>query len=298
MEVLDNTVTVTLAPSTNYTIRMIDQNDLDTFVTTGTSNSQGKLIIPLPEKYTKYDGWFALEIALSNGSIVYLDTVSSVRPLVNIPTIVDYMKGKVNTDQAIEYESVARHLIQSIVGFDFTFVHKQLHVVGNGTDFIVTDDRILKVYNISENNVVVWNDGEEFAYQPWVTLRGIVRSGGTDYDNRSETSYTYRPALSRYGSSITWNDPYSTAQFHSGWDYVFEVDAGWPVIPQDIQTAALILINDIACGNNRYYNKYISGVRGALNISYFPQVIAGTGNLFVDNVLSKYVLESIRAKVI
>jgi len=285
MEVLDYTVTVTLAPSTNYNIRMIDQNDLSVYSTTGTSNSQGVLIIVLPEKYTKYDGWFALEISLVNGSVVYLDTVLSTRPLVSIPTIVSYMEGKVDTAKAIEYESVARNLIESIVGFPFTFVHKDLHVVGNGTDFVVTDDRILKVYTVTENNVVVWTEGQEFEYTPWVNLRGIVKNEGTGSFNRSE-------------SVISWYSNNYGNVFKNGWDYIFEVDAGWPVIPQDIQNAALILINDIACGNNRYYNKYISGVKGALNITYFPQVIAGTGNLYVDNILSKYVLESIRAKVI
>lgn len=285
MEVLDNTVTVTLAPSTNYNIRMIDQNDLEVYETSGTSNSQGELIIPLPEKYTKYDGWFALEISLANGSVVYLDSVLSTRPLVSIPTIVEYMGGKVNTAQATEYESVARHLINSIIGFEFSFVHKNLHVVGNGTDFVVTDDRIIKVYSVKENNIVIWTDGESFEYAPWVNLRGIVRNEGTNSFNRSE-------------AVISWYSNHYGNIFKYGWDYVFEVDAGWPVIPQDIQSAALILINDIACGNNRYYNKYISGVKGALNISYFPQVIAGTGNLYVDNILSKYVLESVRAKVI
>ena len=285
MEVLDYTVTVTLAPSTNYNIRMIDQNDLSVYTTTGTSNSQGRLIIVLPEKYTKYDGWFALEISLINGSVVYLDTVLSTRPLVSIPTIVSYMEGKVDEVKAAEYESVARNLIESIVGFPFTFVHKDLHVVGNGTDFVVTDDRILKVYTVTENNVVVWTEGQEFEYTPWVNLRGIVKNEGIGSFNRSE-------------SVISWYSANYGNVFKHGWDYIFEVDAGWPVIPQDIQTAALILINDIACGNNRYYNKYISGVKGALNITYFPQVIAGTGNLYVDNILSKYVLESIRAKVI
>jgi hypothetical protein len=285
MEVLDYTVEVTLAPSTNYNIRMVDQNDLSVYTTTGTSNSQGRLIIVLPEKYTKYDGWFALEISLINGSVVYLDTVLSTRPLVSIPTIVSYMEGKVTEAKAIEYESVARNLIESIVGFPFAFVHKSLHVVGNGTDFVVTDDRILKVYSVTENNVVVWTEGQEFEYAPWVNLRGIVKNEGADPFNRSE-------------SVISWYSNHYGSVFKRGWDYVFEVDAGWPVIPQDVQTAALILINDIACGNNRYYNKYISGVKGALNITYFPQVIAGTGNLYVDNILSKYVLESIRAKVI
>jgi len=265
---------------------MIDQNDLEVIETTGTSSASGDLLIPLPTKYTKYDGWFALEVSRL-GSIVYLDTVLSVRPYVNIDRIVEYMEGKVDEAQAIEYESIARKLINSIVGFEFTFVHKDIHVTGNGTDFVVTDDRILKVYSVTENNVTVWTDGEPFEYKPWVNLRGIVKNdvGINEHQNRSE--YV-----------ISWYNRYGGSLFRNGWDYIFEVDAGWPVIPQDIQDATLLLINDIACGNNRYYNKYISGVRGPINITYFPQVIAGTGNLYVDNILSKYVLESIRAKVI
>lgn len=283
MEVLDNTVTVPLNPNTAYGIKMTDQNDLEVIETTGTSLSNGNLVIPLPLKYTKYDGWFALEISRL-GSTVYLDTVVSTRPLVNISKIVEYMEGKVTEEQAIEYESIVRKLIHSIVGFDFSFVHKDIHVTGNGTDFVVTDDRILRVYSVSENNVVIWTDGEDFSYTPWVNLRGIVREG--------------IPEQNRIEHVISWYNRLDRPLFKSGWDYIFEVDAGWPVIPQDIQDAALLLINDIVCGNNRYYNKYISSVKGPININYFPQVISGTGNLLVDNILSKYVLESIRAKVI
>lgn len=286
MEVLDNVVKISLAPSTAYAIKMTDQNDLSVVEAVGASNSQGELVINLPTKYTQYDGWFALEVSLLNDSVVYLDTVLSVRPLVPINTIVEYMEGKLTEEQAAEYESYVRHLINSIVGFEFNFVHKNLHTVGNGTDFVVTDDRILKVYSVKENNIVIWSntDASQFPYEPWVNLRGIVRKE-TDTDNRLE-------------GVIGWSTRYGSPIFRYGWDYVFEVDAGWPVIPQDIQNATLLLINDIACGNNRYYNKYISSVKGAINISYFQQVIAGTGNLYVDNILSKYVLESVRAKVL
>jgi hypothetical protein len=289
METLTGVVAVTLSPNTLYLIRMIDQNHLEVIDHEDNpliSDVNGVLTIQLPEKYTKYDGWFALEVSTISGNIVYLDSVVSTRPYVDAQAAVDYMKGKINLEQALEYEHVARQLINSIVGYEFIFTRKDIHVVGNGSDFATTDDRINKVFSVRENNVVVWEDGGDFFYKPWVNLYGVVRDAGFNTDNRME-------------HSITWYNRYDSPQFKFGWDYVFDVEAGWPVIPNDIRLVTLLLINDIACGNNRYFNKYIESWRtSGQSIYYMPEVIGGTGNLYVDNILSKYVLGSIRPKVL
>lgn len=286
MEVTSGQIQVTLSPNTTYDVSMVDQNDLTVTSTTGTSNVSGVLTIPLPEKYTRYDGWFALEIS-NGGNVVYMDSVTSTRPFVTAQQIIDYMDGKVTTTaEAIELERAARYQIEAIIGFSFDYARRELHLVGNGTDFLPSHERITKVYSVKENNQTIWSDGEGYAFKPFVGFNSVVRDAEDDSDNRLE----YK---------VVWNNRYAAPEFKENYDYVVDAEVGWQVIPQDIQEATLMLVNDIVCGNNRYSNKYIRSVdTGAMSFDYYKDVVGGTGNLMVDNILSKYVLESVRARVL
>jgi len=286
MEILGGSLDITLAPNTSYDITMIDQDTLKTSTSAGTSNGAGTLTVVLPIDYTKYDGWFSLEIA-NNGNVVYFDTVTSTRPYADPSRIVDYVLPKVITvEQATEYERIARTLINAILGFEFSYKRKNLHLVGNGTDFLPTGERVLKVYSVKENNQVIWSDGDQYAFEPFVGQYAVVRDAGDEPDNRLE-------------SRMTWSTRYAAPEFIENYDYVLDADCGWPVVPQDIQDVTMMIAADIACGNNRYSNKYIKSTgSGQQSIDYFYRVTAGTGNVIADKILSKYAAEAIRVQVL
>jgi hypothetical protein len=92
-------------------------------------------------------------------------------------------------------------------------------------------------------------------------FQGMIRA---HKDNRTE----YR---------VAWKDRYNPGQFVEGFDYVIDADYGWPLIPNDIKMAGRYLTLDIACGN---------------------EVLSGTGNLIVDNILSRYIPDTIRPRVL
>ena len=280
MEVSTGSVTVRLSPSTTYDVVLIDQNDFSETTSTLVSGATGDLVVPLPEKYTKYDGWFSLNVSY-NGSLVYVDTVTSKRPYASSSNIIANISKAISQAQAVTYERLARELINSILGFEFSLTRKKVHLTGTGTDFLRTDERIVKVFGVKENNVTIWSDGDDDPFTSSPGSYSVVRSYNEE-QNRAEYS------LYNYGGEFRWN-----------FDYEIDAEVGWQVVPQDIQDAAIMLVDDIACGNNRYTNKYIDSFdSGTVKIDYYKGATAGTGNLLVDNILSKYVVESIRAKVL
>ena len=77
--------------------------------------------------------------------------------------------------------------------------------------------------------------------------------------------------------------------FPKGWDYVVVVDAGWPVIPHDIQTATKMLYNDLKCNNLPYLNSYIKEYEsGQFTLKFNDGAFTQTGNKIVDSILSNY----------
>lgn len=287
MEVTNGTIEIVLDPDTTYDYKLVNQGDFSVIGDSVLSDPSGNVTITIPADSTRYDAWYSLEV--SNGATpVYIDTVVVVHPYVSAADAVAYTGNKITTDQAVEFERVARYLIDSIVGFKFSYERKKIHAVGNGTDFLPTHERINKVYSIKENNETLWEttDIDEDPFIPWVGGYGIVLNH-SDANNRLEYP-------------VVWETRYASPVFKMHSDYVADVDAGWPVVPHDIREACLMLINDIACGNSRYSGKYLKAIDngGGQRLQYFDQVLGGTGNLIVDNILSKYVLSSVRAQVL
>ena len=80
--------------------------------------------------------------------------------------------------------------------------------------------------------------------------------------------------------------------FPVNYDYVVTVETGWPIIPQDIKQATMLLINDLKCNNLPYINSYIREYESDQFTLKFERDIFlsdKTGNRIVDRILSAYV---------
>jgi hypothetical protein len=295
MEVFGNEVTYTLEKNTSYRVAISDHSrvPVKTSVQQIVSDSRGKLVIDITPIFdnphmSHYNVNVEVEVregTLLTSPVVLIDGVSKVRPYATVDEILAYMQGKVNPQQALEYERLARYMINSIVGFGFGQERTLVSTIGNNTDTLLFDERIGRVFAVYENGIKIWD-----------TL---------------DTSVTYCRGYSPYSMIVigepdntvnhtpTWPTRYSIPTFHYEYDYLVDAEWGWPVVPQDIKEATLIMINDIVCGTNRYANKYIRQWNaGGVAMGYANQVFVGSGNLLVDNILEKYKMEAIRARML
>jgi hypothetical protein len=77
--------------------------------------------------------------------------------------------------------------------------------------------------------------------------------------------------------------------FPRGYDYIFILDVGYKAVPPDVEQAAIMLIEDIKCGRNEYYMRFVTQYStDQFDIKFAPQFLGGTGNLIVDKILSNY----------
>lgn len=292
MEVFGNEVTYTLKKNVDYLVRIQDlSSTIPIPPSTMTSDAKGVLVIMLPGD-PSIDASFLITIQdMTSGSVVLIEGVDVVRQYASTSAILAYMQGKVNPTQAVEYERLARYMINAVVGGTFSQKIKSVEAIGNNTDALVLNDRIIAITEVYENNVLLSDVTEQFVVtaSPYVLVRKTW-TDGTQTTLVEENRLEHHP---------TWPTRYSLPAFKYEYDYVINGLFGWPVVPQDIQDATLLLINDIACGNNRYTNKYIRQWNGGgVAMSFADQVFAGTGNLIVDNILEKYKMEAIRARML
>jgi hypothetical protein len=300
MEVFEPVIKYTLKKNAEYIVELVDQQNL---VGTGpielTSDAKGVLAIELPEEWTPYYKWLSVTVKEVGppAVTVLIDSVTYLRPYATVEQIAEYTQGKVVPPQSIEYERFARHIIDGVVGMSFQFERKSVKVLGNDTDSLVFNDRLGgAVFKVTENGSTVLYDSTDPAFDNFYVTPGMSMysaflvemgdAGNSVTDNRLE----HVP---------TWPTRYSTPLFRYEHDYVIDGEFGWAVVPQAIQDAALLLTHDIACGNNRYVNKYLNKwTNGQVTLSYDERVFIGTGNQLVDSMLEPFKMEAIRARAL
>lgn len=295
-------------PTTKYVVTIMNDHSADLVEIPVTSNGSGVISTPLPDYFSRYDAEYRVEIyedeSLTStpvlGDVVWIDTLTIMRPYVDPSTLVDSAE---DLDEAKQYEALARSIIDAITG-GFKYEREVIEATGLGTDYLPSSLRLNKIIRAYENNVCVfdtestdpdWTNAKEFRISPDRTAITVAASGEYNkYQSRpviihNPQSDSFTPFNTDYAGKTLAETDGSYTYFPMGYDYVFVVDAGWPVIPQDIQTAAKMLYNDLKCNTLPYLNSYIKEYEsGQFTLKFNDGAFAMTGNAIVDQILSKY----------
>lgn len=271
------------------------------------STEDAKIQYELPEYFSKYDESYELSIyeypESELGDIVVEDNLEVLRPYIDVSTL-----GTTATEiaQYDGYEKLARTIIDSITG-GFYYYTDYVEVVGQGTDYIPLWDRTYKILKVYENSVLVYdssNTAEGPALADWNYLiikdkSAITKDPVASIDgfNRSEQqppnimvapSDSYALFDTEDSGNIYTISP--GVAFPKGYDYIFLLEQGYKVIPNDIKDATLMLIEDIKCGKLDYYKRYVTSYStDQFRIQFDKSILDGTGNILVDKILDKYV---------
>lgn len=259
--------------SSQYVMQYEDLSTGESFSASATSNSLKIARFTLDSKYLIYSVNLFANIYNSSNNIVLSAGIDVVKPYCDITTV--KAKLGVNTAQAIEAEKVARRIIESEAG-SFQFVRKLKEVIGMGIDYLPIDERIVNLYQLSENNEIIFVQGDDSydQYKISVDKSSIV----LDDEIQNKVEYTK-----------VWRDRNYAVTFCPGCDYLIDGSFGYQVIPSDIQEACEILMQDLVQGNTRYFSRNIVEFDNQeFKIKFAPGSSAGTGNLIVDKLLIKY----------
>lgn len=301
-----------LESSTDYVFCIMNTYGEDLSEIPVTSDVDGVGITPLPDYYSRYDNDYRLEVYedtgtldddgnIVRGDLVYIDTLSIYRPYL----IIDQSSmSPEEIAESMEYEAVVRAMIDAHSS-GFTFKRSTIELSGNGSDYLPVMERITKIIRVYENNTLLFD--AENTDPEWANIKNYILSPDktaiTETVSAGYNRYQSRPAEIPTG----WSDSFSSSEyqydpptkvfpdmgwsmFPSGWDYTIVMEHGYPVIPQDIQKAAKILYSDLKCGNIQYRNSYIKEYESSnqFKIKIDERSMSGTGNILVDNILSKY----------
>lgn len=295
-------------PATSYVFVIEDVENQDITQEAILSTSQSKVTFELPVIFSKYDKSYSLAIyeEVSEGVLadepVVEDNLEIMRPYVDPSTL-----GTTASEiaQYTEYESLARTIIDNITG---GFYNKRSYVetVGQGTDYIALWERTNKILKVYENAELVYDvdnaDGPALGEWNYIITKdktAITKDpvAAIDAINRAERKPS-KMFVSPSDSFALFDTEDSGniytirggVAFNEGYDYIFQLETGYKVVPYDIQDATKMLIEDIKCGKLDYYKRYVTSYNtDQFRIQFDKKILDGTGNILVDKILAKYV---------
>jgi hypothetical protein len=258
-----------------FTLLYSDLVTGQSFSASATTNNNKIASFTLDSYYLKYTGELEANVYDSGNELVYAAGIDVVRPYCDLNNVIG--KLGVNNTKGTMAEKVARKIIESEAG-KFTFVKKQKEAIGMGMDYLPIDERIQSLHRLFENNRLIFDvdnpDDYEREFKISIDKSAIVQ----DHEHVNRMQYTK-----------VWRDRALGIDFPSGFDYIVDGEFGYRVIPEDIQEACEILMQDTLSDNLRYVNRYIEKFDNTeFNITFSKNYASGTGNLIVDKILAKY----------
>jgi hypothetical protein len=275
-----------------------DMADLSVTSVTWTEPTPGETLeIFLPGKY---DNNYRVEIfkgEVGYDILLHEEYYELVRPYVD-PSILGTTASEIAEYKVLEL--IARSMIDTFVPEGF--YNKKMTIVGtgNGSDYFSLWEKVYRVFKVYENNILVFDrstpDLSEYEYVITSDKTAIQRVRADVLElNRYESTAQNLPVasgdLGYYG--------YEGISFPSGYDYTFVVDHGYLRVPDDVELAAKLLIEDLKCGKLDYYKRYVTSYNtDQFRIQFDKAMLSGTGNFLVDKILDKYVKTIVKPGII
>ena len=261
------------------------------------SSSTDVLDITLPGRY---DNNYRVEFFKIVSDIevpIYEEFYELIRPYVDPNTL------GTTASEIAEYttlELVARSMIDTFVPEGF--YNKKITIVGtgNGSDYFSLWEKVYRIFKVYENNVLVYDrsNPDLYDYQYVITSdKTAIQRVQADvlelnrYESTAEKLPFASGDLGYYG--------YDGIAFPSGYDYTFVVDHGYLRVPEDVEYAAKLLVEDLKCGKLDYYKRYVTNYNtDQFRIQFDKAMLSGTGNFLVDKILDKYIKTIVKPGII
>lgn len=206
------------------------------------------------------------------------------------------------TDQeVVDLEAGVRHIINGHTGQKFGFdKDKTLTVEGHGERALRLPERLVNLTGFATltaeldiRGVIVVSDGwylkkgwagvlapieNDSTYWSGWTVTSDAAPGEPGYEQETHGTVIAPPGV--HSAPTVWRD-----------DYPFEItgDWGYESVPSPVKEAAKLLVNDYACSEVAYRDRYLQNIQAAdWRLQFNANAWVSTGNVRADQLLADY----------
>lgn len=241
------------------------------------------------------------------GQIIKTDSYEIITPLVTKREIKSIWE-EATDEEVVEVEAAVRYIIQAHTGQKFGKRNKSMVVPGDGEKALAMPERLMSISGIktlsavlNPSAVIIIADGWYVKKKYYDVVSEIENTslywdgaGVYDFDFPEEAPHGLGHTPDRFGhgeiisapgsfSGATWKD-----------DYPFTITGVWGYdsVPSAVKEAAKLLINDYACSEQSYRDRYLDSIKSAdWRLQFNDKAFLHTGNVRADQLLNDYVMK-------
>lgn len=231
-------------------------------------------------------GDLTLEITFSSDGTEYTLTEQHkvYRPYLSLLELREIMDFA-DDDECWEIERAVRAIIDEHTTQNFGYEHKTITMLSNPSVAMSLPERLERLDRVVEGSDVVY----DITSNPPRNVDAYIVTG--------DGWFLKRPGYSPAPLSYTTTDPIrvrprSRSGFRNDVKYKITGVWGYAEVPSAVREAAKLLVNDYACQDSTYRDRYIKSVRsGDWRLEFHDGAFVDTGNARANTLLRPYVVQ-------
>lgn len=269
-----------------------DGEKIHTFPSVTSVNEGYSVIIPL--RFVQHDSTLkvAWEIVYNEDSwfhtINKTTTVDVITPILTKEEIRDIDAYVFREDSEVfKIEKAVRHIIQAYTGQSFGYYVGTEHVRGSGGSALFLPRKLVRLEGINDSTYVSGYSVDPEGY--------VLRKNGWEgpygtFDVPPVKADFYGLHM-HVGGAIHDPNGVRFQQWNTASTYSITGHWGYEEIPAQVKEAAKLLVNDYACADAQYRDRYLTSMTAAdWRIQFHSGAFLRTGNVRADQLLSEYVV--------
>lgn len=243
------------------------------------------------------------------GSLTKTDSYEIITPLLTRRDIQKILPDA-TPDEVVEVESAVRRIIQSHCGQTFGKRVKDSVVVGSGETALALPERLMEITGLKTLSAVLNISSAIIIADGWYLKKKYhdivspIENDSVYWDAEVTHDYDYgypteaphglghTPERYGHGKIISAPHVYSGSRWRDDYPFTISGTWGYAAVPIAVAEAAKLLINDYACSEQAYRDRYLDSINAAdWKIQFNAQAFLNTGNVRADQLLNDYVMK-------
>ncbi len=209
-----------------------------------------------------------------------------VTPILPLREVKRVLGEDFSDEEAADVERAVRYIVQAHTGQFFGKFIGHKSVSGSGDTYLRMPMRLIDLKTV--NGSTFLQDNLALRGSGWFLQSKTygVPTVRADNDGWHEPAWGYSnraPIVAPYSKSAV--------NFIEHAEYVIDGVWGWYSVPPAVQEAARLLINDYACADSQYRDRFLTSMTAAdWRIQFHEGAFSSTGNVRANQLLAEFVL--------
>lgn len=224
---------------------------------------------------------------VGSGSFTRTDSYEVITPILTRRQI-KAVWSTATDQQILDIESAVRQQIQAYTGQTFGKRVKTEIVLGNGEDALALPEKLDSLTGVATLTETLNPEAGILVGDGWYLKMAFAEPlQALQTDNLYFSGYKY----SEYGIVIEAPPLQRDLFFRNDYPFAITGTWGYPAVPQAVQEAAKLLVNDYACSEQAYRDRYLDSIKSAdWRLQFKDGAYRRTGNVRADQLLDDYVV--------